>query len=153
VSPLVGRRLWPLAGDPLGPKFHRAANLTAAGGCFVMSIIGFWTPGIPTVPFVLATSYFLARSSPVLHEKFRRSRLFGQMVRDWEERGGLRLETKIKLVAITFAIFGVTIAISGFSLPLLIVMGTMIAISLFVVLRLPTVNKNSPTRQLAVATA
>ena len=50
------------------------ANLAAAGGCFVMSIVGVITPGIPTVPFVLATGYFLARSSPGLHQRFRNSR-------------------------------------------------------------------------------
>ena len=48
---------------------RRLVNLAAAGGCFVMSIVGVITPGIPTVPFVLATGYFLARSSPALHEQ------------------------------------------------------------------------------------
>jgi uncharacterized membrane protein YbaN (DUF454 family) len=155
VAPTASQqeRLGPSRGESLAEAVRRAANLTAAGGCFALSIIGVWTPGIPTVPFVLATSYFLARSSPTLHEKFRRSRLFGPMVRDWEVHGGLRLGTKLKLVAITFAIIGVTILVAGISPVLLIVMGVMTGISLFIVLRLPTVTERSPNRQLAVATA
>ena len=150
----VGGRHWPLVGaSSLGEMLGRAANLTAAGGCFVISIIGFVIPGIPTVPFVLATSYFLVRSSPALHDRFRRSRLFGPMVRDFEDRGGLQLSTKLKLVALTFAIVGVTIAFVEISVPLMFVMATMTAISLYVVLRLPTVTESSPTRQLVAATA
>jgi hypothetical protein len=118
-------------------------NLAAAGGCFAMSIVGLVVPGIPTVPFVLATSYFLARSSPALHERFRRSRMFGTMVRDWEQYGGLQLGTKLKLVAVTFVLIGVTIAIAGASLPILIVMGVVTAVSLYIVIRIPTISVNS----------
>jgi len=74
---------------------RRIVNLAAAGGCFVMSIVGVVTPGIPTVPFVLATGYFLARSSPSLHNRFKNSPFFGQMVRDYEDRGGIRRSTKV----------------------------------------------------------
>ena len=42
-------------------EVYRLGNLAAAGGRFVMSGVGLVTPGIPTVPFVLATSYFLAK--------------------------------------------------------------------------------------------
>jgi hypothetical protein len=118
-------------------------NLAAAGGCFAMSIIGLLVPGIPTVPFVLATSYFLARSSPALHERFRRSRVFGTMVRDWEQYGGLQLGTKLKLVAVTFVIIGVTIAIAGASPPILIVMGVVTAVSMYIVVRIPTISESS----------
>jgi len=137
-------------GNSFGESLRRAANLSAAGGCFVMSIVGVVTPGIPTVPFVLATSYFLARSSPKLHARFKRSRLFGPMVCDWEEYGGLRLGTKLKLVAITLVLVGVTVAIAGVSLPLVIVMGVMCGITLILVLRLPTVPERPPARQIVL---
>lgn len=118
-----------------------------------MSIVGVMTPGIPTVPFVLATSYFLARSSPKLHERFRRSRLFGPIVCDWEEYGGLRLGTKFRLVAITLVLVGVTIAIADLSPPLVIVMGVMGVITFAIVFRLPTVAETAPARRIIVATA
>ena len=146
-------RKWRSRGNSLGESLRRAVNLTAAGGCFAMSIVGVMTPGIPTVPFVLATSYFLARSSPKLHERFRRSRLFGPIVCDWEEYGGLRLGTKFRLVAITLVLVGVTIAIADLSPPLVIVMGVMGVITFAIVFRLPTVAETAPARRIIVATA
>ena len=40
-----------------GPK--RLLYLALAGGSFMMTLVGLIVPGIPTVPFLLATSYFL----------------------------------------------------------------------------------------------
>lgn len=120
--------------------FKRILHLTAAGGCFVMSFVGLVTPGIPTVPFVLATSYFLVRSSPTLNERLRNSRLFGQMVRDWEAHGGLRRSTKRKVVWFTLAIAGGTLLFAEISLPLLLLVGTMGTLGTTLILKLPTVE-------------
>jgi len=120
--------------------FKRILHLTAAGGCFVMSFVGLVTPGIPTVPFVLATSYFLVRSSPRLNERLRSSRLFGQMVCDWEAHGGLRRSTKRKIVWFTLAIAGATLIFAEISLPILLLVGTMGTLGTTLILRLPTVE-------------
>lgn len=45
-----------------GPK--RLLYLAAGAGSSVMTVVGVLVPGIPTVPFLLSSSYFLARSSP-----------------------------------------------------------------------------------------
>jgi hypothetical protein len=130
----------PWVGEVVIGGVRRIVNLTAAGGCLVMSVIGVVTPGIPTVPFVLATGYFLARSSPRLHERFRHSRFFGQMVSDYEDRGGLRWSTKINTILFTVGLMVVTVVIAGASLPLLIVVGTMGTIGIYVLGRIPTVG-------------
>jgi uncharacterized membrane protein YbaN (DUF454 family) len=119
---------------------RRYVNLAAAGGCFVMSIVGVVTPGIPTVPFVLATGYFLARSSPTLHERFKRSAFFGQMVRDYEERGGLRWITKLKMILLTVGLIVITVIVAGGSLPLLIVTGAMGGLGIYMLNRIPTIQ-------------
>jgi hypothetical protein len=75
------------------------------------------------------------------------------MVRDWEELGGLRSGTKVKLVVITLALVGVTVAVAGSSLPLLILVGVLFGINLLIVLRLPTVSEAPPAGQLVAATA
>ena len=41
----------------------RVGYLVLAGGAFAMTLVALVVPGIPTVPFLLATSYCLARSS------------------------------------------------------------------------------------------
>ena len=73
---------------------RRILYLGLAAGSFGMSIVGVILPGIPTVPFLLLTSYYLIRSSPALNERLLRSRLFGQMLRDWNEHRAMRPESK-----------------------------------------------------------
>ncbi len=47
----------------------RAANLVKAGGLFALTLVGIVVPGIPTIPFLLGTSFYLARSSPRLNAR------------------------------------------------------------------------------------
>jgi len=130
----------PWAGQIVVGGVRRMANLAAAGGCFVMSIVGVITPGIPTIPFVLATGYFLARSSPGLHQRFRNSRFFGTMISDYEDHGGLRWTTKFKMIVFTVGLMVVTVVIAGATLPLLIGVGLMGTIGIYLLGRIPTVK-------------
>lgn len=133
----------PWIGEVLVGGVRRIVNLTAAGGCLVMSIVGVVTPGIPTVPFVLATGYFLARSSPKLHEKFRRAPLFGRMISDYEDLGGLRRATKVKAIAIALGLMAITVVLAGGELPILLVVGLMGSLGIYMVARIPTVRDAS----------
>jgi len=104
-----------------------------------MSIVGILTPFVPTMPFVLATGYFLANSSETMHKLFRRSPLFGEMLADWEELGGWRMRTKLKLFALMVLVWVVTLALTGFSLPFFLTIVALSSISIVVILRVPTV--------------
>ena len=53
----------PTGGSRLRRGRSDVLYLALAGGSFAMTLVGLVVPGIPTVPFLLATSYFLARSS------------------------------------------------------------------------------------------
>jgi uncharacterized protein len=130
----------PWVGEVAVGGVRRIVNLTAAGGCLVMSIVGVITPGIPTVPFVLATGYFLSRSSPRLHEKFRRAPLFGPMLIDYEELGGLRWSSKLKAISFTVGVMSITIILSAGSLPVTLLVACMGGLGLYMISRLPTVN-------------
>jgi uncharacterized membrane protein YbaN (DUF454 family) len=134
-------------------RVRRLVYVAFGGGCFVMSVVGIMTPFVPTMPFVLATGYFLANSSPTLHDLFRRSPLFGEMLCDWEERGGWRMSTKRKLFALMAFVWGVTLLITGFSWQLVIIMGLMSGISVVMILRVPTIFDEEPPRKLITTTA
>lgn len=131
--------------QPLG--WRRAANLAAASGCFLLSIVGFITPGIPTIPFVLGTSYFLAHSIPALNVRLRESRIFGPMVRDWEDEGGMRQSTKVRTLVVMAALLGTTVLISGGSIPVLMMSSAMGGIDLLVVLAIPTIAGDAAESQ------
>ncbi len=120
-------------------RWPRIVHLVLGGASFVMSVVGILTPFVPTMPFVLATGYFLALASPRLNDMFRRSPLFGEMLGDWEELGGWRPQTKLKLFALMAFVWGVTLAILGVTPILVISMGLVSSISVVMILRMPTV--------------
>src|SRR5262249_7995528 len=70
--------------DPKPPApargLRRVWYLALAGGSFVLTVVGLIIPGVPTVPFLLATSYYLVRSSPTLNEGLLRTRTFGPIL-------------------------------------------------------------------------
>ncbi len=99
----------PIVIAPLG---KRLVYLGLAGGAFTMSLVGLALPGIPTAPWVLATSTYLARSSPRLNERLRRTALFGPILQEWEDGGGLSQSSKAKVTGMTLTIAVVTIVLS-----------------------------------------
>ncbi|NOY28703.1 MAG: DUF454 domain-containing protein [Planctomycetes bacterium] len=51
----------------------------------MLGIIGIALPGLPTTPFLLLTSFFLARSWPRMHQRLLASKLFGPVLRPWKQ--------------------------------------------------------------------
>jgi uncharacterized membrane protein YbaN (DUF454 family) len=131
----------PVAVGPIeiatGPR--RVMYLALAGGSFVMTLVGLIVPGIPTVPFLLATSYFLARSSHWLDQKLRGSVFFGRIVTEWEEHRSLGRESKAKLIALTGAIVLVAVILTPLSPLGIIILLVISSLSAYGVYRLPEI--------------
>jgi uncharacterized membrane protein YbaN (DUF454 family) len=122
----------------LAPWPNRFMYLCLAGTSAVMTLVGLVVPGIPTVPFLLATSYFLARSSPTMNERLRRSTFFGPILTEWEEHAGLSDRSKRGLTLLTLALFVVAIALAPLT-PLTIgIVLVVLAVSLAGLYRLPS---------------
>ena len=115
----------------------RILLLLVAGLCFLLGILGAVLPGLPATPFLLLTSYILARSSPRLNAALLRSRFLGPILRDWQVHGGVRKHVKVKAVLMVAMSVAVTSILFGVSL--LPVLGTFVcaAIGIVVILRLP----------------
>ncbi|MDG3007110.1 DUF454 family protein [Paludisphaera mucosa] len=96
----------PAADAPAGivAGWRRLPYLAAAGGAFGMTLVALAIPGVPTVPFLLATSYYLARSSPFLDDRLRRAPLFGPILREWEGHAALSFGSKENLIGLTVMI-------------------------------------------------
>ena len=118
-----------------GPK--RLLYLALAGGMFVMTLVGLVVPGIPTVPFLLATSYFLARSSRWLDQKLRDSVFFGSIVTEWERHRALGPQSKAKLIALSGTLVLLAIILSPLSPLGIIAILLVSSLSVYGVLRLP----------------
>ncbi len=119
----------------------RVWYLALAGGSFGMTLVGFLVPGIPTVPFLLATSYYLARSSPRLNRLLRRSWFFGPILEDYQTYGGLRPISRIKLIGLTLTLGLVMLVLIGPPFLVLVAMVGAITASLYLIMRIPGIPK------------
>jgi uncharacterized membrane protein YbaN (DUF454 family) len=118
-----------------GPK--RFWYLALAGGAFVMTLVGLVVPGIPTIPFLLATSYFLSRSSRSLNEKLTRSAFFGPIIVDWEQHAALSRSSKSKLIGLTVIIVTVAIALGPLSLVGILILLAIASFSIYGINQMP----------------
>ncbi len=115
----------------------RLKYLALAGGAFVMTLGALVVPGLPTVPFLMATSYYLARSSPRLDAILRRTAFFGPILSEWEQQHGLSRLSKGKLMGLTIAIVVVTVTLATLAPVALIVMLVFMSTGIFAIYRMP----------------
>lgn len=59
-----------------------------------LGLVGIALPGLPTVPFVLLSTYAAARGSDRLHARLLADPRFGPMIRDWQARGAVSRRAK-----------------------------------------------------------
>ena len=124
--------------------FRRIRYLILAGGSFVLTVVGLIVPGVPTVPFLLATGYYLARSSPRLNALLRRTPVFGPILDEWERHHALSGRSKAGLLGLTAAIVVVTIAVSAAAPVAVVVILVIAALSAYGVLQLPGIPGETP---------
>ena len=121
-----------------GPK--RVLYLAAGAGSMVMTVVGVIVPGIPTVPFLLASSYYLARSSPRAHSLLKGLPLFGDMVREWDAHQAFSRSSKLNLAVFTLIIIVITVVFAQSS-PLAIVAVAVVAPACLIgIIRLPEIE-------------
>ena len=66
------------------------------GGWLALSLglVGVVLPLLPTTPFVLVAAWCFSRSSARFHRLLVNHRLFGPLIRDWEQHGVIPLRVK-----------------------------------------------------------
>jgi uncharacterized membrane protein YbaN (DUF454 family) len=75
----------------------------------VLALIGVVVPGLPTTPFVLVAGACFVRASPRAHAWLLRNRLFGPMLREWEEHRSVPRRVKRISVAAMILMSGLSI--------------------------------------------
>ena len=94
------------------PRVARWVLLVFAGLCLVLAVIGVILPGMPTTVFLLMAAWAAARSSPRLHAWLLGHRLFGPMLRDWENGRCVSRRAKWSAAA-TMAVAAVVLVWTG----------------------------------------
>ncbi len=79
--------------------------LKVVGIIFVgLAALGVALPVLPTTPFLLVAAGCFAKSSPYLHNKLLNSKLFGPLIRDWQEHRTIPKKSKrIALLSMVLA--------------------------------------------------
>ena len=130
-----------------GPR--RYLYFVMAGGSLALSMVGLMVPGIPTVPFLLAGSFYLGRSSRRLHNMLTASPFPGQMLTEWETHRGMSLDSKRKLVGFS----AVVIIVTGILVPaspwVLVSLSGMAVLTLFGISRIPSLPEERDLPHLA----
>ena len=128
------------ASEPRAPSKRRGGRLLfliLAGFFFVLGVLGAVLPGLPATPFLLLTSFFLARCSPRLNAALLRSRFVGPILVDWQVHGGVQPHVKMKAILFVVLAVAITIVVSGLSPAPALGVVLLAAIGIVVVLRLP----------------
>ena len=60
-----------------------------------LAILGIALPVLPGTPFLLVSAWFFARSSEKWHQWLLRSKLFGPLIRHWEQNRCISCRTKL----------------------------------------------------------
>ena len=80
------------------------------GSFFVcLGFIGIIIPGIPTTPFLLLSAWFFSKSSSFLENWLINHKLFGPLIRDWNEHKSISRKSKIVAVIIIIPTFAFSI--------------------------------------------
>jgi uncharacterized membrane protein YbaN (DUF454 family) len=88
--------------------FYMGAGLLAVG----LGIIGAFLPILPTVPFLILAVFCFARSEPEWERRLLEHHRYGQVLRDWGERGAIRRKYKY----ISIGMMAVGAGFTGFSI-------------------------------------
>ena len=69
-----------------------------------LAILGVILPLLPTTPFLLISAGCFAKASPYLHNKLLQSKLFGQLIKDWQQHKTISKKSKqISLISMLLA--------------------------------------------------
>jgi len=88
--------------------------LNIIGGlAVVLAILGIFLPLLPTTPFLLLASACFVRGSERLHRWLRNNRLFGEYLRNIEDKKGIPLKGKVMTLLLLWVSLGYSIYIVG----------------------------------------
>lgn len=125
---------------PVATGVRRIWYLAQAGGSLILTAVAYVLPVVPTWPFMMATSYYLSRSSPRLHDLLLRSWFFGPLIHDWEKYRGLSLPSKGRLVGLMVLMTIVTLILVPVTPLLLLLMALSSLLTLYGIARMPGVK-------------
>lgn len=66
--------------------------------CVILGVIGIFLPILPTTPFLLLASLLFLNSSEKLHKYLNNHKYFGEYIRDYHEKRGVKRAMKVRAI-------------------------------------------------------
>ncbi len=88
----------------------KVALITSGSLSLGLGVLGIFLPILPTTPFLLLSAACYANSSKKFHRWLLGNKVFGKYIKDYKEKRGLTLKTKITAIAVLW----LTISCSAF---------------------------------------
>jgi uncharacterized membrane protein YbaN (DUF454 family) len=105
-----------------------------------LAIAGAVLPLLPTTPFLLLATYAFARSSKRLHTWLLEHKVFGSLIKNWQQNGSIDRRTKLVSVAAMIAVLAISWGL-GVRPLLLIIQATVLVLAAAFVLSRPSAIK------------
>lgn len=128
----------PVGGFSYVTGVRRIVYIGLAAIFFVLAMIGVLLPGLPTTPFLLLTSYFLARSWPRMHRALLANRWVGPIIQQWEEHRAIDRRTKLRASGTILLVIAAMVFFTGWPWPRLIGITALSCTGLIFIHRIPT---------------
>lgn len=95
----------------------------------ILAFLGIILPLLPTVPFLLLSTFFFAKSSKRMHFWLINHKIFGKMIADWNERGAINRKAKY-LSTVSIALVLMISFILEVKLMVLVIQGVVLSLAL-----------------------
>lgn len=106
----------------------------------ILGVIGLVLPILPTTPFLLLSAWCYYRGSPRFHDWLINHPYLGPIVQEYSDGKGMRKESKLKAIALTWMAVLLTAVFILTSLQVRALIIGIACIGTFVILRLKTRN-------------
>lgn len=103
-----------------------------------LGFVGIVIPVLPTTPFLLLAAFLFAKSSPRCHAWIVSTKVYKNYVEAFKESGGMPVSQKVKVLAISLPIMGVSAFVAQ-KVTVWVILGCAATFLLYLVLiRIPT---------------
>ena len=105
-----------------------------------LAVLGAALPVLPTTPFLILAASCFAKSSPRLHKKLLDNRVFGPLIRDWQNHRSIPRKGKvISVISIVLAVSWSCYILDNIYLKLMVV--ALVSWPLYFIISLPLTEK------------
>ncbi len=77
-----------------------------------IGVIGIIIPMLPTTPLLVFSAFFLSKSSKKFHKWFLTNKYFGEYIRNYIEKKGMNIKSKIISISFLWITIGTTVIFS-----------------------------------------